>query len=117
MDTQSLFFEAEDIHKSYGTLQVLKGVSVSLARGEVVSLVGSSGAGKSTLLQIMGTLDKPDSGKVLFESRNVTDLPDKAQAEFRNLNLGFVFQFHHLLPETLRELRSQFHRVSQDNLQ
>ena len=91
--------KAVNIHKSYGSLQVLRGVNMELGAGEIVSLVGSSGAGKSTLLQIMGTLDFPDQGEVVFNSQNVTQLKDEAQANFRNQNLGFVFQFHHLLPE------------------
>ena len=87
------------IFKSYGSLEVLKGVDLTVAMGEVVALVGSSGAGKSTLLQILGTLDKPDKGEVLFEGIDIARLKDKEQAAFRNETLGFVFQFHHLLPE------------------
>lgn len=90
---------ATDIHKSYGKLQVLKGVSLSLGQGEVVTLVGASGAGKSTLLQIMGTLDKADSGEVYFGDQHISRFPEKQQAAFRNQSVGFVFQFHHLLPE------------------
>lgn len=91
--------DAKDIHKSYGKLAVLKGVSISLNSGEVVSLVGSSGAGKSTLLQILGTLDNMDSGELLFEGVDVAKMSKKQKAAFRNEELGFVFQFHHLLPE------------------
>ena len=88
-----------DIHKSFGTLQVLKGIDLDIARGEVVSIVGPSGAGKTTLLQIIGTLDRPDSGSVHVDSVDVTTLSQKALADFRNRHLGFVFQFHQLLPE------------------
>ena len=91
--------DAKDIHKSYGKLAVLKGVSISLNSGEVVSLVGSSGAGKSTLLQILGTLDNMDSGELLFEGVDVAKMSKKQKAAFRNEELGFVCQFHHLLPE------------------
>ena len=91
--------EVKNIIKRYGTLEVLKGVSVSIDEGEIVSIVGPSGAGKTTLLQIIGTLDKPDSGEVLFNGTNVAGLKDKELAHFRNRNIGFVFQFHQLLPE------------------
>lgn len=91
--------KAENIHKSYGQVSVLKGVDIELKEGEVVALVGASGAGKSTLLQILGTLDKPDSGKVFFNDTEVTAMGEKPKAYFRNKSLGFVFQFHHLLPE------------------
>ena len=94
-----MLIEGRNIHKSYGNLHVLKGIDIQLAQGEVVSLVGSSGAGKSTLLQILGTLDLPDSGNVLYEGRDITQLSDKQKSIFRNVELGFVFQFHHLLPE------------------
>lgn len=90
---------ATNIQKSYGTLQVLKGISIEVAKGEIISLTGASGAGKSTLLHILGTLDKPDSGEVLLNEMNVFKQSEKALASFRNLSLGFVFQFHHLLPE------------------
>ena len=91
--------EVKNIIKRYGTLEVLKGVSVSIDEGEIVSIVGPSGAGKTTLLQIIGTLDKPESGEVLFNGTNVAGLKDKELAHFRNRNIGFVFQFHQLLPE------------------
>ena len=88
-----------DIHKSFGTLEVLKGVSLEVAAGEVVSIVGASGAGKTTLLQIMGTLSRPDSGRVEIGGEDVSSLDDKALSKFRNERIGFVFQFHHLLAE------------------
>ena len=88
-----------DIHKSFGTLEVLKGVSLEVAAGEVVSIVGASGAGKTTLLQIMGTLSLPDSGRVEIGGEDVSSLGDKALSKFRNERIGFVFQFHHLLAE------------------
>jgi len=87
------------IIKRYGSLEVLRGVDLSVAAGEVVSLVGSSGAGKSTLLHIMGTLDSPDSGQVWLNDTELTKLKGKELAAFRNRHIGFVFQFHHLLPE------------------
>ncbi|HMU99037.1 MAG TPA: ABC transporter ATP-binding protein [Chitinophagales bacterium] len=88
-----------DIHKSYGQLEVLKGINLQVNQGELVSVVGASGAGKSTLLHIIGTLDKPDRGEVIINGMSVANLKDKALSEFRNKNLGFIFQFHHLLPE------------------
>lgn len=88
-----------DIHKSFGTLEVLKGVSLDVAQGEVVSIVGASGAGKTTLLQIIGTLSRPDCGRVEIDGRDVSGLGDRALSQFRNERIGFVFQFHHLLPE------------------
>lgn len=88
-----------DIHKSYGQLEVLKGINLQVNQGELVSIVGASGAGKSTLLHIIGTLDKPDRGEVIINGMSVANLKDKALSEFRNKNLGFIFQFHHLLPE------------------
>ena len=90
---------ATDIHKSFGTLEVLKGVSLDVARGEVVSIVGASGAGKTTLLQILGTLSKADRGSVEIDGQDVSSLGDRALSRFRNEKIGFVFQFHHLLPE------------------
>jgi len=90
---------AKQIYKSYGSLEILKGVDLHINSGEVVSIVGSSGAGKTTLLTILGTLDRPDSGEVLINGQNVVELNDKKLAAFRNQNIGFVFQFHHLLPE------------------
>ena len=88
-----------NITKSCGTLQVLKGIDLQIEKGEVVSIVGPSGAGKTTLLQIMGTLDTPDTGSVLIGDTDVTQLSQKEMARFRNQHLGFVFQFHQLLPE------------------
>ena len=88
-----------DIHKRYGDLEVLKGVSLEVAQGEVVSIVGTSGAGKTTLLQIMGTLSRPDGGRVEIDGQDVSSLGDRALSRFRNAHIGFVFQFHHLLPE------------------
>lgn len=91
--------KAENIVKSYGNLKVLKGVSVSISAGEIVSVTGASGAGKSTLLHILSTLDHAESGEVVVDGINIKSLNDKKLAEFRNLKIGFVFQFHHLLPE------------------
>jgi len=91
--------KAENIHKSYGELEVLKGVDLQIKKGEVVSIVGASGAGKSTLLQIIGTLDLPNTGNVAINEVNTSVLNDKSLSLFRNKNIGFVFQFHHLLPE------------------
>ena len=91
--------KATDIHKSYGALEVLRGVSLEVSRGEVVSIVGASGAGKTTLLQILGTLSKADRGSVEIDGQNVSSLGDRALSRFRNEKIGFVFQFHHLLPE------------------
>lgn len=91
--------QAENIKKSYGSLQVLKGVSLSIETGEVISIVGKSGAGKSTLLHILGTLDSPDAGTLLFAGENILTLKKNQLATFRNRQIGFVFQFHHLLPE------------------
>lgn len=91
--------QAKNITKSYGTLKVLKAVDIQIAKGEVVAIAGSSGAGKSTLLHILGTLDTPDSGEIFLEGKRVNTLRDNKLADFRNKNIGFVFQFHHLLPE------------------
>ena len=88
-----------DIRKSFGTLEVLKGIDLTIGRGEVVSIVGPSGAGKTTLLQILGTLDRPDSGQVLFDGIDVSAYKEKQLSAFRNQHIGFVFQFHQLLPE------------------
>lgn len=90
---------ATGIRKSFGELEVLKGVSLDVARGEVVSVVGASGAGKTTLLQILGTLSRPDAGQLLLDGTDPFALGDKALSQFRNERIGFVFQFHHLLPE------------------
>lgn len=89
----------KNIRKQYGHLEVLKGVDIQVKEAEVVSIVGSSGAGKTTLLTILGTLDKPSSGEVWFDQINITSLSEKKLAAFRNRHIGFVFQFHHLLPE------------------
>ena len=91
--------QIENITKSFGDLQVLKGVNLSIGKGEVVSIVGPSGAGKTTLLQIVGTLDKPDAGSIRFNGEELTRLGSKRLAAFRNKHIGFVFQFHQLLPE------------------
>lgn len=89
----------KNIKKQYGSLEVLKGVDLHIKESEVVSVVGSSGAGKTTLLTILGTLDRPTSGEILFNGINITSLNEKKLAAFRNQHIGFVFQFHHLLPE------------------
>ncbi len=91
--------ESKDITKSYGDLKVLKGVNFTINKGEIVSVVGASGAGKTTLLQILGTLDRADGGDIVFENKSTSALSKKDLAQFRNQNIGFVFQFHHLLPE------------------
>lgn len=91
--------KTENIQKSYGSLKVLKGIDLNIGKGEVVSIVGSSGAGKSTLLHILGTLDQPDSGKLYINGEEISTLKGNALARFRNKHIGFVFQFHHLLPE------------------
>jgi len=90
---------AQNINKFYGTLQVLKNVSLQISKAEVVAIVGASGAGKTTLLQLIGTLDKPTDGKISINNTDVAALSDKKLSAFRNKNIGFVFQFHHLLPE------------------
>ncbi len=90
---------ATDIFKSYGDLPVLKGVSLTIAKGEIVSIVGKSGAGKSTLLHILGTLDNADSGNLNIAGQEVSKFSNNQLADFRNQNIGFIFQFHHLLPE------------------
>ena len=91
--------QLEGITKSFGSLQVLKGIDLEIDKGEVVSIVGPSGAGKTTLLQIMGTLDAPDAGNVCIEQTNVSRMKEKELSAFRNKHIGFVFQFHQLLPE------------------
>jgi lipoprotein-releasing system ATP-binding protein len=90
---------AQNITKSYGDLKILKGVNLEVNKGEIVSIVGASGAGKSTLLHIIGSLDKPDQGSVEINNTEITSLNSKNLSAFRNKNIGFVFQFHHLLPE------------------
>ncbi len=90
---------AKNIQKKYGQLQVLKGVDIAIKKGEIVSIVGSSGAGKSTLLHILGTLDAADTGEIILNNQRVDKLVGKRLAAFRNKEIGFVFQFHHLLPE------------------
>ncbi|MBO5984415.1 MAG: ABC transporter ATP-binding protein [Rikenellaceae bacterium] len=91
--------KAHDIHKSFGSLEVLKGISLQVERGEVVSIVGQSGAGKTTLLQILGTLSAMDSGSLLIDGKDIGSMNDNTLSDFRNRHIGFVFQFHHLLPE------------------
>ena len=91
--------EVKDIHKSFGEVEVLKGVDLLVKKGEIVAIVGKSGAGKTTLLQIIGTLEKPDKGKVLIDKTDVFSLSEKELAQWRNRHLGFIFQFHQLLPE------------------
>ncbi len=90
---------AENIHKSFGQVEVLKGVNLQVNEQEIVSIAGASGAGKSTLLQILGTIEKPDKGRIVLDGVEVNKLNDKALSAFRNQKIGFVFQFHHLLPE------------------
>ncbi len=89
----------KDIHKSYDNLEVLKGIDISIDQGEIVSIVGASGAGKTTLLHILGTLDRFDRGRIEIDGRDVSQMGDKQLSDFRNRHIGFVFQFHHLLPE------------------
>jgi lipoprotein-releasing system ATP-binding protein len=89
----------KNLHKHYGHLHVVKGVNLEITPGEIVAIVGESGAGKSTLLQLLGTLDQPDSGEILINNTNIQQLSGKKLAQFRNQHLGFVFQFHQLLPE------------------
>jgi len=91
--------EVKNIYKSFGALQVLKGVNLQVRDGEIVSIIGQSGAGKTTLLQIIGTLNKPDKGEIIIDNVNVFQLNETALAEFRNKHIGFIFQFHQLLPE------------------
>ena len=99
MERQSPLLIAQDIWKNYGSIEVLKGVSLEVSKGEMVSIVGASGAGKSTLLYVVSTLEKADKGKVLFENQDLSALDSSSLAQFRNTRMGFVFQFHHLLPE------------------
>jgi lipoprotein-releasing system ATP-binding protein len=91
--------KGENITKSFGSLQVLKGIDIQVPAGKIVSIVGASGAGKTTLLQILGTLSRPTSGKVFIDEKEVSRLNEKELSQFRNRHIGFVFQFHHLLPE------------------
>jgi len=95
--------KATNIHKSYGDLHVLKGIDLTVEKGEIISIVGKSGAGKSTLLHILGTLDLPDKGSLELNNTNVSNLSQKEMARFRNKNIGFIFQFHHLLNEFTAE--------------
>lgn len=90
---------AKDIRKSFGKLEVLRGIDLEIAKGEIVSIVGASGAGKTTLIQILGTLDNPTFGELEYDGTNVASMSSSKLARFRNENIGFVFQFHHLLPE------------------
>lgn len=90
---------AQNIHKGFDDLKILKGINLEIQKGEVVSIVGASGAGKTTLLQILGTLDKPDKGEVVLNGVNPFNLPSKKLSQFRNESIGFIFQFHQLLPE------------------
>ncbi len=94
-----IMIKTTGINKSFGQLQVLKGISLEVKKGEIVSIIGPSGAGKTTLLQIMGTLDKADSGELLIDGTDVSKLNDNKLSEFRNKHIGFIFQFHQLLPE------------------
>jgi lipoprotein-releasing system ATP-binding protein len=98
-ESRETILSARDIRKSYGDLQVLKGVNLEIGKGEIVSMVGPSGSGKSTLLHILGTLDLPGSGEVHLNGKRVDSLGARAMSAFRNRHMGFVFQFHHLLPE------------------
>lgn len=94
-----MLVKVKEIHKSFGSVQVLKGVSVEIAKSEIVSIVGASGAGKTTLLQILGTLEKPDQGTVEIDGSSIHNLKGNGLSQFRNRHVGFVFQFHNLLPE------------------
>ena len=91
--------KAENIKKSFGSLQVLKGINLEIPKGKIYSIVGASGAGKTTLLQILGTLSNPDSGNIFFNNKNISAFSERELSGFRNKEIGFVFQFHHLLPE------------------
>ncbi|HPF50004.1 MAG TPA: ABC transporter ATP-binding protein [Draconibacterium sp.] len=99
MHTKQILIKAKNIRKSFGQLEVLKGINLEIPAGKIYSIVGASGAGKTTLLQILGTLSKPDTGEIWFGQKNVSEMNDKQLASFRNSEIGFVFQFHHLLPE------------------
>jgi len=90
---------AENIHKSFGKVEILKGIDLKVEENEIITITGASGAGKSTLLQILGTIEQPDKGKIFIRGTNTMKLTDKQLSSFRNQNVGFVFQFHHLLPE------------------
>lgn len=94
-----VLLEARGLHKSYGNLPVLKGIDLTIGEAEIVSIVGASGAGKSTLLHLLGTLDAPDAGEVYLQGERISGLSNKEVARFRNRNIGFIFQFHNLLPE------------------
>lgn len=96
---QEQLIKAENIKKSFGNLQVLKGINLELDKGQIHSIVGASGAGKTTLLQILGTLSEPDEGRIFFHNKDISAFSEKELARFRNEEIGFVFQFHHLLPE------------------
>jgi lipoprotein-releasing system ATP-binding protein len=91
--------KAINIHKSYDKVEVLKGIDLEISKSEIVTIMGASGAGKTTLLQIIGTLDKADKGEIIFNGNNINNLNDKRISQFRNKHIGFIFQFHHLLPE------------------
>ncbi len=99
MPQNGSMIRVEQIVKSYGNLTVLRGISIEVHDGEILAIAGPSGAGKTTLLQIMGTLSRPDSGRIFFKDVEITSLDDRSLASFRNKRIGFVFQFHHLLPE------------------
>lgn len=99
MEAAPKLLVAKDLYKNYGPIPVLKGVSLEISRGELVSIVGASGAGKSTLLYVVSSLEKADKGSLFFESQNIAQLSNKAISQYRNEHIGFVFQFHHLLPE------------------
>jgi lipoprotein-releasing system ATP-binding protein len=99
MEKQPALLVATDIYKNYGNISVLKGVSLEVNKAEMVSIVGASGAGKSTLLYIVSSLEKADKGQILFQNQNISALSNKQLAHYRNNQIGFVFQFHHLLPE------------------
>ena len=98
--------KAENIRKSFGPLQVLKGIDLEVRKGEIVSIVGPSGAGKTTLLMIMGTLERADGGKIYIDNHELSSLNEKKLSDFRNRNIGFVFQFHQLLPEFTADRKS-----------